>query len=161
MRSGCARGSVLGAALACVALLFTAPATAHAASIEYRAIDLPDATPGEDLWEYRYTLSGVSLLSGQGFDVYFAVANGFLFRDLVDPQLGPSSDWDVLAIQPDPGLSFDGLFDAVALVDAPSLSVDFISTFIWGGTGTPGAQRFEVFDEQLQVIESGTTTFTR
>jgi hypothetical protein len=129
-----------------------------AATIQYRAIDLPDETPGLDLWEYQYTLSGVSLLAGQGFDVYFPVADGFQFGALVAPQLAPSSDWDVLAIQPDPALPADGLFDVVALVDAPSPGGPFTATFIWPGNGTPGPQSFEIFDEQLQVTESGVTT---
>jgi len=131
---------------------------AAATTIQYQVVDLPDTTPGLDLWQYQYTLSGASLRAGQGFDVYFPVAAGFQFGALVAPQLAPSSDWDVLAIQPDPALPADGLFDVVALVDSPLLGGPFTATFIWPGNGTPGPQSFEIFDEQLQVIESGTTT---
>jgi hypothetical protein len=132
--------------------------SAAGAMIQYEAVDLPDTVPGEDLWQYHYTVSGYSLLAGQGFDVFFAVADGFQFGDLVDPQTGPSSDWDVLAIQADPGLPADGLFDVVALVDDPAPGATFVSTFIWRGTGAPGAQHFELFDEQFAITESGTTT---
>ena len=118
--------------------------------------------PAEDVWQYRYTLTGVSLLAGQGFDVYFPVADGFQFGDLVDPQTGPSSDWSVLAIQADPSIPADGLFDVIALVDHPALTGVFTSTFIWrAGSGigapTPGPQYFEIHDEEFNVTESGTT----
>ena len=145
---------VLGLALGVPAI---GTGEARAASITYQVADLPDSAPGEDLWQYTYGLSGAALAAGQGFDVFFAVADGFEFGDLVGPQTGPDPDWDVLAIQADPGLGADGLFDAVALVDDPPLAGTFTSTFIWRGAGAPGAQHFELFDEQLQVTESGTT----
>ena len=144
--------------LGVIGLVLGSPELAIGMTIRYEAVDLPDSVPGEDLWQYHYSVSGASLLSGQGFDVYFALSDGFLFGDLVAPQSAPSSDWDVLAIQPDAGLAADGLFDVVALVDDPSPGAEFLSTFIWRGTGTPGSQPFEVFDEQLVVTESGTTT---
>jgi hypothetical protein len=137
--------------------LMLASAASGAATIHYTVTDLPDVKPGEDLWQYHYSVSGVSFLSGQGFDIAFAVDDGFQFGDLVDPQSGPSSDFDVMAIQPDPEIPADGLFDAAALVDAPSLTGDFISTFIWRGAGTPGAQTFTLFDTDFSIFETGTT----
>jgi hypothetical protein len=147
------------AVLGSLAALAVGASHAFGASITYSAVDLADSVPGDDLWEYRYSLGAewAALLAGQGFDIYFAVADGFEFGDLVAPQMSSSPDWDVLAIQADPALPADGLFDAVALVDSPDFTGTFIATFIWRGNGEPGAQYFEVFDEQLNVTESGMT----
>ena len=144
-------------AAATIAGLMLAASASAGTTIHFTVTDLPDVNPGEDLWQYNYSVSGVSFAAGQGFDIAFAVGDGFQFGDLVAPQSGPTTDFDVMAIQPDPSIPADGLFDAVATLDAPSLAGDFVSTFIWRGTGTPGAQTFTLFDTDFSVFESGTT----
>jgi hypothetical protein len=147
----------LARAAGTIAGLMLAASASAGTTIHFTVTDLPDVNPGEDLWQYRYSVSGVSFLSGQGFDIAFAVGDGFQFGDLVPPQSAPTADFDVMAIQPDPSIPADGLFDAVAQVDSPSLTDDFVSTFIWRGTGTPGAQTFTLFDTDFSVFETGTT----
>lgn len=128
--------------------------------IFYETADLADTTPGQDLWQYRYGLSGLPSLA-VGFDVYFSLDDGFLHGDLSNPA-GPNGDWDALVIQPDPGLPADGFFDAAKLVASPQLptfpKTYFSVDFIWRGPGVPGSQDFEIYDTDFAVIDSGRTT---
>jgi hypothetical protein len=130
---------------------------ADAGTITYQATNLADTTPGEDLWQYQYLLSGFGFALGSGFDIFFPLSEGYLFGDIQDTP-PPNADWDTVALQPDPALPDDGRYDAVALVTNASLADAFIVDFVWRGTGTPGAQRFELFDDTFAVIERGSTT---
>jgi len=133
--------------------LAMAPA-ARAAAIRYEAADLVDATPGEDLWLYRYRVEGAAFPAGNGFSVLFDLG---LYEQLV-AGAAPNADWDVLALQPDPLLTSDGLYDALAPVGPASLADRFEVSFVWLGVGTPGSQSFELYDGSVQTIESGLTT---
>jgi hypothetical protein len=151
--------------LAALWLALPQPVAAITITISYQAIDLPDTAAG-DIWQYQYQVSQFTFPQDWGFDILFDLDDGYLPGDLLTP-LPPNSDWDVLALQPDPGLPHDGYYDAAALVASPSLSGCFVQTFVWrGGQGTsPGAQQFAVFDDNLavQADESGDTipaTFT-
>ena len=42
-----------------------------AATFRFEVVDLADTTPGQDLWEYRYTVTGLALTTGQGFTIFF------------------------------------------------------------------------------------------
>jgi hypothetical protein len=124
--------------------------------IQYRATNIADSTPGQDLWKYEYFLSyatGDTFLNNQGFTIDFAV--GF-FTDLLNttPVL---ADWLTFVTQPDPNLPDGGEYDALALTDTPSLAGAFGLTFVWHGTGTPGSQPFTVnqFDAQLHFEQIG------
>lgn len=128
----------------------------QAATIRYEASDLADVNAGEDLWRYRYQVSDQSFLTDSGFDIFFDVADGYLFDDLNSPTT-PNGGWDVISIQPDPVLPHDGFLDALALVDNPSLTDSFFIDFIWRGVGAPASQRFEVYDNNFDVIDSGLT----
>jgi len=148
--------TVLGL-MALTTLLLAPLHTATATVIKYEAIDLPDVNSGEDLWQYRYQVSQFNFPQEWGFDIFFDLADSYLAGDLLEPLLPPTPDWDVLPIQPDPGLPDNGRYDAMAVVDNPSLNGCFTQTFIWHGQGPPGAQRFEVFNA-FQVQALGTTT---
>lgn len=123
-----------------VLLLCAVPLGGRATAIHYEIADLTDTTPGEDLWQYRYDLSGFS--GGEfGFDIYFPLSGGFQPSDLSNPT-SPNGDWDVLVIQPDPGIPADGFFDAARLAAPPLLPATYFSAdFIWHGPGVPGSQR--------------------
>ena len=56
----------------------------RATHIDYETEDLADTTPGEDLWQYRYDLSGLSS-EAEGFDIYFRLTDGFHLGDLSNP----------------------------------------------------------------------------
>ena len=148
--------SLVAACTLLVALLRVAEAT----TIRYEAINLPDNTPGEDLWQYRYQVSQFTFLLDYGFDILFEVAEGYRFGDLVDPQ-PPNANWDVMAIQADPNVPDPGRYEAIALIDQASLADFFTLNFIWrGGSGVPGSQRFEVFEilnNNFVVQERGRT----
>ena len=144
----------------CLALLVTAllifgsrPA-AQAITITYTVTDLADVVVGEDLWQSSYTLSGFVFQANQGFSIYSAHN---LYKNLSAASVHP--DWDRLVIQPDTGISADGFYDNLALVNGASLSAPFILDFVWLGMGTPGAQVFDIYDLNggFQKIESGTT----
>ena len=140
-----------------VVIVFLSALAAHAGTIEYVPTNLPDVTSGEDLWRYDYTVSGFAFLQSEFFDIYFSPA---LYSTLA-AEPAPNADWDVLVLeQPRPGIlpPFDrGIFDSFVLTDGPSLSGVFSVSFIYLGSGTPGAQEFEVFDGLSNTIETGFT----
>ena len=139
-----------------LALITLCPTTSHAGSITYEATNLADVTPGEDLWQYRYVLSGFTFGLHFGFDVFFPLSDGYLFGDIKNTP--PSNtEWDTIALQPDPALPDDGRYDALALVANASLADAFIVDFIWRGTGIPGSQPFEIFGDTFTVIDEGRT----
>lgn len=125
-----------------VAAVCLVAAPASALTITYEAIDQPDLVAGEDLWEIRYRASEFPYGANHGFSIGFDVE---LFADLEDPP-PVGADWDVIAIQPDVFLVSDGLYDALALTDTPSLPGYFGLTFVWRGTAgtSPGSQPFSV-----------------
>jgi hypothetical protein len=117
---------------------------------------LADANPGEDLWQYSYSVSGNNFAADTGFTVYFDLG----LYDLLDPYPAtPNSDWDILTWNPDSSLPDDGAYDAYALVDNASLVDSFTVSFVWlGGGAGPGSQYFEVYDGlNWSVSEDGVT----
>jgi hypothetical protein len=94
-------------------LVAGSPRIAAATTISYLATDLSDTVAGDDLWQYDYFVSGIAFDADQGFSVGFARS---LYTDLESPPPAVSADWDILTLQPDPGIPEDGLYDALALV---------------------------------------------
>ncbi len=138
-----------------IALLCCLTAPAQAVQIDYWTTNLPDTVPGEDLWRYDYRVSDGTFLAGQGFFVQFDYN---LYADLGDPPPAVNGDWDPAVAQPSQILPDDGLYDALALVDNPSLLNLFSVEFIWsGGPAGPGAQPFTIYDAAFAPIETGTT----
>jgi hypothetical protein len=120
-------------------LVFLPLGAAHAISILYEATDLADTTPGDDLWMYSYYVSDFDI--DYGFTVFFELG----LYDLLDPfPPPPNSDWDPITWDPDLSIPDDGAYDALSLVDNASLADPFTVSFVWLGSGTPGAQPFEV-----------------
>jgi len=139
----------------CSFAILTLPVgNAHATSIIYEAVDLANTTPGEDLWQYNYSVSDYTFNADYGFTIYFDYN---LYGDLEDSPTSPNSDWDVLTWDPDTVLPDDGVYDALASVNGASLADLFKVDFIWLGQGNPGSQPFEVYDNTWNVIESGNT----
>ena len=139
------------------AALFFLP-SAEATTITFVATDLTDVNPGENLWQYDYTVSGRNFLQSEFFDIYF---DPLLFASLTAGP-APNSDWDVTILQqPNPVNipPFDvGIFDAFALQNIPSLTGSFSVRFVFLGAGSPGSQPFEVFDASASLIESSSTS---
>ena len=44
---------------------YVAPAPAINVTFRFEVVDLADTTPGQDLWEYSYQVSGLTLTAGQ------------------------------------------------------------------------------------------------
>jgi len=124
-------------------------------AIYFNAIDL---NPSVNLWRYEYQIVGVNFLQNEGFDIYFPVNQGFQDSDLGVPTAA-NSDWDVQVFQPDQNLSHDGFLDGLALAANPSLQEYFTIDFIWRGQGTPGSQKYELYDANANftVTDSGQT----
>lgn len=133
---------------------------AKATTISFVATNLPDVSPGEDLWNYTYSVSGHTFPQFSFFDIYFDPA---LFGTLTAGP-PPNADWDAAVLQqPNPVNlpPFDtGIFDAFAFVDNPSLAGVFSVDFVFLGAGVPGAQPFDVFDADSGLVESGVTTLS-
>ena len=129
--------------------------SAQAIVINYQATDLTNINPGEDLWQYTYTVSDHTFAADTDFTIYFDLG----LYDFLDPApAAPNSDWAVLTWDPDPNIPDDGAYDAYALVDNASLSDSFTVSFVWLGTGTPGAQFFELYNGLTwQILDSGQT----
>jgi len=137
-----------------LACLVFASHGAQAIVISYTAINLADINPGEDLWTYKYQVTDASFASGEGFSIFFdPTLYGAV--DLNPPPV--NGDWDILTTQPSTTLPAPGIYDALALIDSPSLADPFQVSFTWLGTGVPGDQSFVRYDAGFTTIASGTT----
>lgn len=140
--------------LAVLATLTLISSEGSATTIAFEVADLPDAEAGVDLWQYTYTVSGFTLGAAGGFTILFELSE---FDMLEDPPPFVHSDWDVIVLQPDLGLNDPGWYDALALVDSPTLTDQFVVSFAFLGTGSPGSQPFEIFDSNFDIVETGFT----
>ncbi|MGX2031681.1 PEP-CTERM sorting domain-containing protein [Methylocaldum gracile] len=140
-------------------LLICSGSNLSATVIRYQAIDLADSVVGQDLWQYRYDVSGLPG-SAVGFDVFFNLSEGYQAGDLSDP-LAPNGDWTVVLLQPDPVLPDDGRFYAEIVAVSPVLpnlpDTYFSVNFVWPGTGAPGGQSFAIYDANFDILEAGRT----
>ena len=134
---------------------YIAPAPAISVTFRFAVVDVANTTPGQDLWEYSYTPADFAFAAGQGFTIAF---DRTLFTLLQSPPPFVNADWDPLTLQPDLALGSNGLYDALALRNAPSLADPFKIKVVWLGTGTPGAQPFTIYDTNFQPIVQGQTT---
>ncbi len=127
---------------------------AQAMVINYTAVDLPDITPGEDLWRYEYQVSGGSFAGGEGFTIFFAPSLYGMVESTPPPV---NAGWDILTLQPSTTLPAAGMYDAMAVFNGPSLADPFKVGFTWLGAGKPAAQSFERYDAGFTTIDRGTT----
>lgn len=151
--------SVVIVAIVCASALGFPTAT-RADDIVYEAIDLPDVTPGQDLWRYNYFVSGFSFQANQAINIVF---DRSLYSGLEDPPPPVNANWNVFVLQPDLMLPDDGSYNALALVNAPSLDNIFSVSFVYLGSGTPGSQFFNIIQFNPQggfvgILQSGNTS---
>ena len=128
--------------------------TSHAINILYQPTDLADSIPGEDLWQYSYTVSDYIFDMDYGFTIYF---DYLLYADLEDPPPVVNDNWGPIVWQPDTAIPDDGAYDALAWEDTASLADPFTVSFVWLGSGTPASQFFDVYEPGFITIESGGT----
>ena len=136
---------------------FVAPAPAIAVTFRFEVVDLADTTPGQDLWECRYNITGLALTTGQGFTIFFDFN---LYKLLQSPPPFVNADFDLLVAQPDLALNSNGFYDAQALRSNPSFADPFKVRFVWLGTGgaTPGPQPYTVYNADFSTQSQGQTT---
>ena len=125
----------------------------RAQSIEYSATSL-----GGDRWRYDYTVDNSH--PGPSFDevtVYFDRALDTLLALTVSP-----AGWDPLVIQPDLAIPADGYLDVIDLggpVGSGASVGGFSTTFTYLAAGSPGPQRFELYDSSsFTLLGSGLTS---
>jgi hypothetical protein len=132
-----------------------APMVAHASPVAYEVADIADASPGQDLWRFTYTISGpFDLFSG--FNLLFPVSQ---FGELGNESIDPAADWLLTVTSGDAGLGTDGIVSGLALAGQSERALSSLSLdVVWLGSGAPGAQPYEIFDTSFSVISQGTTT---
>ena len=136
---------------------YVAPAPAINVTFRFEIVDLADTTPGQDLWEYSYIVSGLTLTAGQGFTIFFDLG---LYTLLQNPPPFVNADFDLLVAQPDTVLNSHGFYDALALRDNPSFADPFKLRVVWLGTAgtTPGPQPYTVYNADFSTQSQGQTT---
>ena len=141
-----------GIGAACVA-----PAPGIEVIFRCAVVDLADTTPGQDLWEYRYQVTGLTLTVGQGFTIFFDLG---LYTLLQSPPPFANADFNLLVAQPDLALNSNGFYDALASRNNPSFADPFTLRFVWLGTAgsTPGAQPYTVYNADFTTKSQGQTT---
>ena len=123
------------------------------AQVDYTATDISGST-----WEYTYTITNSFLSSDlTEFTTFFNLGEYSNLQVLSSP-----SNWSPIVAQPDAGLPADGLYDALALdsgLAAGATQSSFSVEFTFNGTGTPGAQLFNIVDsDTFATLASGQTT---
>jgi hypothetical protein len=131
--------------------LFSA-AVAHADVLDSTLTSL-----GANQWRYDYTINNPTDVYFDELTVYFDVAN---YGQLEAP-IAPGS-WDAVLVQPDAGIPANGYVDfwnPFDVMTPGSSESGFSVTFNFLGTGSPGAQSFDLIDSTtFAVVYSGTTT---
>ncbi len=128
----------------------------HATTIQFLATDLTNTIPGEDLWRYDYRVDNRAFVMDEGFFIEFDYN---IYSNLQFPPPVVNSDWDPQVTQPDLILMDNGIYDALALIDIPSLTDLFSVIFVWsGGAAAPGSQPFTIYDTAFNPVETGVTT---
>lgn len=140
-----------------LALACTLAASSHVAhaGVVYQVVDTIDNPGDPNRMKYIYHLDAATP-ANYGLTFYFD-ASSFADIEAVTPS---GSDWFATVSQPDPGASLAGLSSFLALSNIPAGMDQFEVNFTWLGTGTPGAQAYEQFDDQFSIIASGRTALT-
>jgi len=127
--------------------------SANAVYIEYE-LNLVNG----NTYQYDYTIFNDDIAAGiEEFAIYFDYNTTENLAVMASPVV-----WDSLVIQPDTGLPDDGFFDSLALASPIALGGSlggFSVQFDWlGASRGPGAQAFEVYDANFDIVASGSTT---
>jgi hypothetical protein len=128
------------------------PLSASAAAIVYSTQHV-----GGNQWTYQYVLTASAGDPDiQEFTVFF---DRNTYKNIA--VINSPAQWDSLAVQPDIALQSDGFFDSLALGPGllPGETVGGFSVmFDFLGSGTPGAQRFDIVDPATFAILASSTT---
>jgi hypothetical protein len=89
-------------------LLEMASSVGFAQPLSSVAVELSSDGGGPQIWQYTYSVAGLNFQVNEGFSIFF---DPHLYANLRSIEPAVSSDWSVLAVQPDITLSQDGYFD--------------------------------------------------
>lgn len=135
------------------ASLLLASSYAGATTISY---DVNETDASTHTWQYDFTINNDTLNSELvEFSIYFELDQASNLQLIASP-----GSWDSLLIQPDPLLPDHGFLDSIPVGPglAPGAALSgFSVAFVFLGNGIPGAQDFDVFDADFNLIESGRT----
>ena len=126
--------------------------TAHA-GVSFDLVDLPDNPGDPNRMTLIYHLDD-AFAAGSGVNLIF---DSQLFSDL-DPLTPASGEWFASAAQPMPAVPLSGVASFLALANVAAADGQLEVSFTWLGTGLPGAQEYEIFDSQFNVVDGGRTT---
>lgn len=142
------RTSVLIAALSAASMVSAAP------DVAYLATDLPDVVPGEDLWSYDYTITG-ALGSFESINLLFSPGNYGAGLSVTYSDASLSA----LVTPPMSAPAADGLVSLTAIDPMATGALAKVGVqFAWLSGGAPGAQPFEVLDDQFNLVSTGMTS---
>lgn len=142
------RTATLSAALALASAAWAAP------GVTFLATDLADTTPGEDLWVFDYAISG-PLAAFESVNLLYAASDFSASLSVLTSDLSISTTVTAPVASP----PADGQVLATAVVPLAGNAYAAMSVqFVWTGAGLPGAQGFEVLDDQYNVLSTGMTT---
>jgi hypothetical protein len=117
---------------------------------------------GGGTWEYKYTVENDTASDIWDFVIYFSAVSDpsvFDYSNIMVTGNPDLTNWDIITAEPSvPDLG--GYFDALALNTpiAPGDSLDsFKVSFDYAGTGVPGAQDFDIYDYDFNLVDRGTT----
>jgi hypothetical protein len=125
--------------LLAVLVVFTGCATAN--TVTFTTTLVTPGAPGVAIWENDYTLTGFSFVQYEDFQLLFDPA---VFQQLLNGVAIPSSDWDLLLVQPDPNIPDNGVYDMMALGNGPSFSGPFSVQYTLLGSTPPTSQVYRV-----------------
>jgi len=131
---------------------------AGAAQISYTLSEL-----GGGSWEYSYTITNNNINSGlYWFDIYFPELSGtesFNYSSITETANPDPTNWSALVFEPS-ALDLGGIYDVLALNTPLALNSSlggFNVSFTYAGNAASGAQYFEIYDLDLNVLETGYT----
>jgi hypothetical protein len=150
--------------LCALAVLIISTGCATAETISYTTTLITPGVPGAAVWQNDYTFSGFNLGLREAIQLQFDV---MAFQSLSNGVALPASDWDLLVLQPDPGAPHNGVYDMMALVDAPSFAGPFSIqyTLLPDVAAPPSTQGYQViqYDSDYMpgpVLSTGTASST-
>jgi hypothetical protein len=125
----------------------------NATAIRFQVINL-----GSNSFSYNYSITGITFQQNEELDIRFDPA---LYGILSNPVAGPGFQLTLLQPNNPPGTFGD--YDALAMINNPSLAGPFGLNFTFLGAGQPGSQPFLInqFDQTghfISTVEAGFTS---
>lgn len=144
-------------------MLFAALATGNASAVVITTSTMqlgptpPMGSGGTFQTEYTVT-NGPTDVPVEEFSIFYEFD---LYSNLM--VVSSPAGWDSFVDEPDPGVPVGGLYDTLALTATPLSPGDtlggFVVSYDFLGSGSPGAQSFEIINpDDFSTIFAGTTT---